>query len=72
MFALMDLYEANLSDITSKYETDIFSSIHVDCALISVNSGYHIDKFDTEIEISNFEEYRARQEKRLKKYVALY
>lgn len=72
MFALMELYEANLSDIIYKYETDIFRFINVDQELVSVRSGYHIDKLDAEIEIMNFEEYRVRQEKRLIKFVELH
>lgn len=72
MFALMELYEANLSDIINKYEKDIFSLINLERALASGRPDFHIDIIDANMEIFNFEEYRVKHERRLIRYVKLY
>lgn len=69
MFALMELYEANLSDITCKHE---------DCACKRSEEGhkpsytiygYYISKLDAEIEIVNLAKDREQQAQRIRKYI---
>ena len=69
MFALMELYEANLSDITCKHEDRVCSFSEEDREPSSAIYGYYINELDVEIEVINFAEAKKQQEQRIKRYI---
>lgn len=69
MFALMELYEADLYDIICKHEVVVCSFIEENREPSSVILSYRMKDFDAEIEIMNIEKYQERLAKRLQKYM---
>ena len=68
MFALMELYEADLCDIICKHEV-VVCSFEENREPSSVILSYRMKDFDAEIEIMNIEKYQERLAKRLQKYM---
>ena len=69
MFALMELYEADLCDIICKHKVVVCSFIEENREPSSVMLSYRMKDFDAEIEIMNIETYKERLAKRLQKYM---
>ncbi len=72
MFALMELYEANLSDITCKHEDRVCSFSEEGREPSSAIYGYYNNELDVEIEVINFSEAKKQQEERIKSYIEIY
>ncbi len=72
MFALMELYGANLSDITCKHEECVCSFNEEGRVPSSAIYGYYINELDEGIEIINFDISKKQHEQRIKRNIEIY